>query len=342
MMQYSFGILSYNQERYILELLESIKYQVVNYGKSIQVFLYLSDDASTDRTVELVRKWLADNECLFYKYEILTSINNKGTTNSYYKLLDKIETEFFKIIAGDDVFAKNDIFEELKNNKCGEAVAHIPLLLKDGKLELSWEFIYKNLIHKNEKRTYKKDLQHIRYGGYINTPSFFPTRSLINEKCIDFMRQFKIFEDDPTWYMLIKTNEKVSISFDIKIKVLYRIHNSSVSNSYSIGKIWYDDMMKLKKYYIKDNNNFFLHIFLRTHMMDLDCRYRKDKQKGFVAYRIIDKMRRIITNVLGRRYLSMKMYDKLYAECIDNQKYYNEISKLADQNLKKWGIFIDE
>ena len=49
-MQYSFGILCYNHEWCILELLESIKYQIQNYGDNIEVFLYLSDDASQDKT----------------------------------------------------------------------------------------------------------------------------------------------------------------------------------------------------------------------------------------------------------------------------------------------------
>lgn len=335
-MQYSFGVLTYNQEKYILELLESIKYQINNYGKDIECYLYLSDDASVDHTVELARKWLAMNESLFLEYEIITSPCNEGTTNNYYKVLNKIHTEFFKIIAGDDVFANSDVFEELKNNEYGGAVAHIPLILKDGKLELSKEFIYKNLIHQNERRSYKKDLLHMRYGGYINTPSFFPTRSMINEECINFMRQFTVFEDDPTWYMLIKTNQNVRIKFDIKIRVLYRMHNESVSNSSHMSEKWYRDLLKLKKRYLEDSDNVFLNIFLKLHMAEIKYNYENDKCWKYTPYRMLEIIRRIITGIIGRKYLSHQMYEELRLQCLKNEEYYNEITKIAGQKLKEW------
>lgn len=334
-MQYSFGILCYNHEWCILELLESIKYQIQNYGDNIEVFLYLSDDASQDKTVVIASNWLEENKLLFKKYEIITTEINKGTTNSYSRLLDKIKTEFFKVIAGDDVFSQNDIFEELKKGKKGEAIAYVPLILKDGKLEIPENLLYNNLIHVNKKRTHGRDLNNMRFGGYFNTPSFFPTRSLINEKCIDFMRKFLVFEDDPTWYMLIKTNENLVITFNTQVKVLYRMHSATVSNSENISEKWYNDSIKLIKYYLKENKNIVLHLYLRAHMRDLNNRYLKKKNKGYIGYRIIDKVRRIITKQIGMHYMTRELNMQFQRECMKNQEYYNLIKEKAEANYKR-------
>lgn len=328
-MQYSIGILAYNHEKYILELLESIKYQIVNYGEGIEIFLYLSDDASKDRTVAIVTTWIKENSELFQEYEIITTSENKGTTNSYYNLLTRIKTEFFKVIAGDDVFAQNDIFEDLKTGKAGIAIAHIPLLLREGILELPIHFLYRNLIYQNTIRTHEKEIRKFRYGGYVSTPSFFPTRSLINSQCIDFMRQFIVFEDDPTWYIMLMTNEDLRVSFDTKIKVLYRIHIGSVSNSVSIDKKWYDDVVKMKEQYLCDSKSIFLHIYISLYLSDLNYRYIHKKKRQYTLFNLIEKVRREMVRIYAKKYLSQELMTSLQDECRANQEYYDKIHDVA-------------
>ena len=48
MKQFIFGILTYNQENYVLETLESIKYQKIHYGSEKKVSLIITDDASKE------------------------------------------------------------------------------------------------------------------------------------------------------------------------------------------------------------------------------------------------------------------------------------------------------
>lgn len=331
-MQYSFGILTYNQEKYILELLESIKYQIIKYGEGIDFNLYLSDDASKDRTVAIASAWIEENSELFQEYEIVVASDNKGTTTGYYNLLNRIKTEFFKVIAGDDVFARNDIFEDLKNEKIGQAIAHMPLILRDGSLERADHLLYSNLIHQNEIGTHTKEVKKFRYGGYVNTPSFFPTRSLINNQCVDYMRQFMIFEDDPTWYMMLKTNKNLRITFDIKIKVLYRFHSGAVSNSGSVSEKWYRDSVKLNEQYLHDSKNIMLHMYLRAYLADLRYRYIYKKNRKFTIYNLMEKLRKEITKMIAKKYLSPELIESLRNECKANQEYYDKIHEVA--NLK--------
>ena len=78
-MIYTFGIVSYNQENDILRALESIKYQVIHFGKDLKIEVIVADDSSSDKTVSIAEKWLEDNEQLFWNYQVISASKNEGT-----------------------------------------------------------------------------------------------------------------------------------------------------------------------------------------------------------------------------------------------------------------------
>ena len=51
MKEFTFGVFTYNQEQFIFENLESIKYQIEKYGGGTSFSLVMSDDCSQDNTV---------------------------------------------------------------------------------------------------------------------------------------------------------------------------------------------------------------------------------------------------------------------------------------------------
>ena len=53
-LSFTFGILAYNQEKEILETLESIRYQIEHYSDNENINLILIDDSSADNTVDVV------------------------------------------------------------------------------------------------------------------------------------------------------------------------------------------------------------------------------------------------------------------------------------------------
>ena len=103
MEKFAFGILTYNQEKYILETLESIKYQKIFYGKNWEVNLIITDDASKDATVEVIKEWIQKNEKYFSNIELIANEKNKGTVANYCTILEKVGNRKFKILAGDDL-----------------------------------------------------------------------------------------------------------------------------------------------------------------------------------------------------------------------------------------------
>ena len=102
-MLFSFVSTIFNQEKYIIPHLESIKYQIVTYGKEYEFELVLCDDCSTDKTLDYANQWIDNNRHLFKFVKILTSEVSEGIVRNYIKGLTSFEGDFFHSLGGDDL-----------------------------------------------------------------------------------------------------------------------------------------------------------------------------------------------------------------------------------------------
>ena len=95
---------TYNGERYIKRQIDSILYQL---GEDDE--LIISDDCSTDNTVELCQKWVEENKERFVRTQIITSDLNTGVSANGNRGRDACQGEWIKGIAGDDMLMPNCI-----------------------------------------------------------------------------------------------------------------------------------------------------------------------------------------------------------------------------------------
>jgi glycosyltransferase involved in cell wall biosynthesis len=98
----SFCILSYNQEKYIEEAIKGAFMQTYS-----PLEIIISDDCSTDRTVEIITKVVRD-----YKGEHVVKVNinkqNKGFVPHFnYVIFNKAKGDFIVVAAGDDISFSN-------------------------------------------------------------------------------------------------------------------------------------------------------------------------------------------------------------------------------------------
>ena len=84
---FSFLVMSYNHEKYVVEHLESIKFLVEKYGKDLLVDLIVNDDASKDNSVVLIEDWVKHNSGLFRNVIKLYNEINLGTCQSLLNML---------------------------------------------------------------------------------------------------------------------------------------------------------------------------------------------------------------------------------------------------------------
>lgn len=94
----SLCVISYNSSKTIVELLESAKTQTY---KNLE--LIISDDCSTDNTIDLVKKWLDENNCYFQHTEIVSTPHNCGVAGNFNNATRHAHGDWVKCIAGDDL-----------------------------------------------------------------------------------------------------------------------------------------------------------------------------------------------------------------------------------------------
>ena len=111
MKDFTFVMLTYNQEQYVVEHLESIKYQIEHFGQNIKINFILADDASNDKTAYKVKKWIESNQNLFFSVKFIIAVENRGIVSNVISALKNIKTEYYKILAGDDIYFRNNVFE---------------------------------------------------------------------------------------------------------------------------------------------------------------------------------------------------------------------------------------
>jgi len=110
-------VITYNSAKYVLETLESAKSQTYQ-----NIELIVSDDCSTDNTVEICKKWIDENKKRFVRTELITSEKNNGIAPNCNRGLYAAKGEWVKFIAGDDVLLADGIYNFVRIlNECSNA-----------------------------------------------------------------------------------------------------------------------------------------------------------------------------------------------------------------------------
>ncbi len=231
MCDFSFAIISYNQEEYIIQLLESIKYQIERFGFGKKIQLILGDDCSQDRTVQFAKEWLLRNKGLFSDVDIITRSKNVGIICNMAEVSKWCLSNKNIIIAGDDLIYRNNLLE-----KVGLSDVILSPTIEfndDGWIngEIMVEFI--ELLHYQSKSDLKRHIRKmLDYRQCIASPGVLLAVDLWNDQeFLNLVKNFRNIEDICEWYYLFnKYPKEFSLSVDDQPFIMYRT-NSGVSES---------------------------------------------------------------------------------------------------------------
>ncbi|RMQ42322.1 hypothetical protein ALQ04_01066 [Pseudomonas cichorii] len=220
--RFTFGVLTYNHEMYVVEHLESIRFLIENYGADYDFGLIIADDGSRDQTLELVNRWLLVHGSLFCDVKVLGDGSNNGTCFNYTRMWPLVEGTLFKITAGDDVYSYVNIFEEAEQLSANDFFSGLPLLLIDGEIlssrSTAFHILATDVIYKN-----KPLMERLKNISSINTPNLFCNKKFfLDEELSDYIKSYSVTEDFP---MLVKIAERyrdVSFYQSSKVYVYYR------------------------------------------------------------------------------------------------------------------------
>lgn len=224
-------ISTYNSSDFILATLDSIKDQTY---QNIQ--LIISDDCSTDQTIEICTNWLDANSRRFVHSKIIQSTKNTGVVGNANRGLKVANGEWIKFLAGDDIlmpkFCEILIREATEKNLVLLCSKIIPFSNEDtshhkGSMESIrkyWEDNY-DFFAGDQLENYLK-----RY--FIPSPSVLIRNELLDQTT-GFDEDFPV-EDVPYWIKLLDLGYRFYLVDEYLVR--YRIHSKSLSNSKFVNK----------------------------------------------------------------------------------------------------------
>ncbi|MBE0448562.1 MAG: glycosyltransferase family 2 protein [Actinobacteria bacterium] len=326
---FSFLVLAFNHEDYILEHLESIKYLVERYGSSIDVEIIFNDDLSTDKTVEIADTWLNVNSSIFSRVVKIYNHENLGTCSSLVNMIREITSEACKMTAGDDVYSFENIFEygHLSDN-CA-ILSGIPLYLRDSVLSINKSDVF-HIVASDVINSGNGLGERFKGVGVINSPSLiYEPCFLKDEKLLSFLSGFDVVEDRAIW--LSMANLCPDRRFDVidKVFVYYR---RTLGSTYMVaGSRVYADSKKYHEYLVSCAPT-------QLQRLLLNNRFYCYKLKNRILKKVLNfSLYLYFFRVLGRITSSFSRYSRLDLKLDKHVVHYQEIQAAAhdfsDRNL---------
>lgn len=245
----SIPVITYNSSKYVLETLESIKSQTY---KNIE--LVVSDDCSSDTTVDVCRNWIEQNNDRFVRTIIVKSSKNTGVSANCNRAEDACNGDWIKIIAGDDILLPNCVEEYVRyvqdNTEAWNVFGKVEVF---GGSEQTNQFFSKVIFdYSFFSLTSKEQYQRlVMKGNCIPASTVFYNRNKVKKQNIRYDEQIPLMEDFPRWILLAKKGEKFNL-LD-KVTVRYRISDDSISTGNSSSGFKKSQAMVFLKYQLKPN-----------------------------------------------------------------------------------------
>lgn len=229
------GVVAYNSAAFVVDTLESAKKQTYQ-----NIELIISDDGSTDNTVELCEQWLSNNKNRFVRSQIITVPANTGTAGNCNRVLDNTKGEWLKLIAADDVLCADAISNYME---CVNNSAEIEALfgkakffyMKDGiRIETPTKYTIPKVFF-SDTITAEKQYRILLKMFEGSAPTFFVRTSLLREVG-GFDMKYPLQEDYPLYIKLTRSGHKLYLLN--KETVFIRNNSQSVTRSKSRGDIY--------------------------------------------------------------------------------------------------------
>ncbi|MEZ3478120.1 MAG: glycosyltransferase [Lachnospiraceae bacterium] len=216
---------AYNSADTIVRTLESVKAQ--DYEK---IELIVTDDKSTDQTIEEVAAWLEKNQERFCQTQLVTAKVNTGIPGSNNRALRHVTGAYAEFLAADDCMAPNAIstyvaYCEAHPNTI--PIARVKLFSDDADCDFSSVAAYCERCYAFAALSQKEQYRQLLIQNRIVAPAaaFYPVKILRALKGFD--EAYRWMEDYPLNVKLLKKGYRFGL-LDREL-VCYRISGGSIT-----------------------------------------------------------------------------------------------------------------
>mgnify|MGYP001285621286 CR=1 FL=1 len=211
---------TYNSKKYIEEAINSVLNQTFRTWK-----LIIIDDGSTDSTIELAKKFLADNRIKIKKLK-----KNKGQAFCRNLALRYSNSKYIAFIDADDIWEKNKLKKQIQ-------------FMEDSNLDFSYtDFIsFKEI---NGIKKFNKEInlpEKFTYGSFIKNTSICTSSMIIRRKKIGSAKFLKTVSCDD-YFFKCKVLKNCGFAKKLGEKLtFYRISKNSVQGNKlkNVYSVWY-------------------------------------------------------------------------------------------------------
>lgn len=223
-------VITYNSSNYVCDTLNSV---IAQTYKNIE--LIISDDYSSDNTVEVCKRWLKDHKHTNVLVKLLTTHKNTGTSGNCNRGLGVAKGEWIKVIAGDDILVPTAIEDYVNfinlypNTK--HVVANYSCFNDAIKLmpNRTSRYLFRNEV------TAEWQYAVIQKMFFGSGPTYFIHTNILRQ-IGGYDERFPLQEDYPLFIKMIKNGYK--LEYLDKVTVYYRVSEFSVSHTKNSGAIF--------------------------------------------------------------------------------------------------------
>lgn len=217
-------VITYNNAKFVLETLESAKAQTYN-----NIELIVSDDYSSDGTLEICREWIEENKERFVRTELVEVEKNTGIPENCNRGVKASQGEWVCLIAGDDVMFYSSVEIAISSLSEGTKilVSEVMEFATLDKLDLN-ERLLGNTINKKFLVCDSAEKQFVYFlnGFYVSGASVFIYRDSLL-KLNGFDETYSLVEDIPLF--LKYTFSGIMIKYISEISLGHRRHSEALT-----------------------------------------------------------------------------------------------------------------
>lgn len=212
---------SYNSEKFIEETIKSVIKQTYNNWEMIIV-----DDCSTDKTCEIVNKWMSKDN----RIKLIRQERNSGAAASRNVALENSKGRFIAYLDADDIWLPSKLSKQIKfmtDINCGFSCCSYEVIDSKG----------------NSKNKFIKMKNSVDYMGFLcnnllQTVGIMADLKIINKENLK-MPNMRRRQDAATWLQVLKSGQKCYGMKEI-LAQYRRVEGSLSSNKFKAASgVWY-------------------------------------------------------------------------------------------------------
>lgn len=246
----SVAVITYNSSKTVVETLDSI------YNQTYQnIELIISDDCSTDNTVNVCRKWKEQHHDRFVRAEIITVLKNTGVTGNIVRAWESCSANWIKPIAGDDMLLPTCIEDNIayvSYHRDAIIVFSRPTFVGINPSEFE-RYERKMFDYSFFSMTLDEQYERIKYGSCIPASTSFFSRNGFEKYGLFFDNRIPMLEDRPLELNAIKKG--IKLHFLNKQTTIYRVREDSLCNAKILSPRFYESTRLAYFYYVFDKTS---------------------------------------------------------------------------------------